>query len=319
MSRLAFHLVLISFLGLGVVTQPSESVGEEPVFSGPQAGEPLPSLPLKGVIGDVKGKAYDAVADAGDDPLLLIFFHERTRPAFGLMKTVTQFATRRADTGLVTHVVFLADDPTELERWAGAVRKHLTPAVRHAVSPDGAEGPGSFGLNRNVTLTVLVGSQGKVTANFALVQPQLQADGPPIMKAIAEVTGGGEVPSIESLMAADRSRGRSDVMGRMAQDAKLTGLVRGVINKRATKEQVEKAAKSVEVYIAENEAARKELGRIVARVIGSGRLSNYGNETAQQVLRRWNREYARLRNEGRSSSRVGREGYGSGHRQGVAR
>jgi len=42
------------------------------------------------------------------------------------------------------------------------------------ISPDGEEGPGSYGLNRKMTLTILVANKGKVTANFALVQRTLR-------------------------------------------------------------------------------------------------------------------------------------------------
>ena len=52
------------------------------------------------------------------------------------------------------------------------------------VSVDGAEGPGAWGLNREVAMTVVVGKDGKATANFALVQPSVQSDGPKIFAAM---------------------------------------------------------------------------------------------------------------------------------------
>ena len=73
------------------------------------------------------------------------------------------------------------------------------------ISVDGAEGPGAYGLNRNVTLTVLAGKGGTVTANYALVQPSVQADAPKILAEVAELVG-GEVPPLEELMP-DQARG----------------------------------------------------------------------------------------------------------------
>ena len=42
-----------------------------------------------------------------------------------------------------------------------------------------------------MSLTVLVGKEGVVSANFALVQPSVQADGPKILKAIVDALGRG--------------------------------------------------------------------------------------------------------------------------------
>ena len=67
---------------------------------------------------------------------------------------------------------------------------------------EGKEGPGSYGLNRNVTLTILVGKEGKVTANFALVQPSTQADLPKILEEVAKVAG-GPVAKAEHLIVAE--------------------------------------------------------------------------------------------------------------------
>ena len=170
---------------------------EEPVFSGPQAGEVFPPLPVKVVLGDQDGKDADLVNEAGAKPLVVIFFHARTRPAYALTRKVMEFAATKSDAGLKSHVVFLTDDPTETNKWVNLIQKQLPEGVTYAISHDGIEGPGAYGLNRNVTLTVLVGNEGKVTENFALIQPQLQADGPKIMKAIVDVTGGGDVPAIE--------------------------------------------------------------------------------------------------------------------------
>ena len=47
------------------------------------------------------------------------------------------------------------------------------------ISLDGIEGPGNYGLNRKVTLTLLVAKGTKVVANFAIVQPN-ETDAPKV-------------------------------------------------------------------------------------------------------------------------------------------
>lgn len=264
------------------------ALAQERVFSGPQPGEKLPNFKMKGVVGPRANQEVDLVAEAGEGPVLLIFFHERTRPAFGLANTLTRFAASRSDKKLTAGVCFLTNDSTATENWLKLVTQHLTKEIPHGVSLDGLEGPGAYGLNRNVALTILVGVGGKVSANFALVQPSVQADGPKIVKAVVEASGGGDVPDIGKFAPARYRRARDD-----ARDPKLTGLVRALIAKDASKEDVEKAAQEVEEYVAQNRKARNQLGEIAERVVNSGRLNNYGTARAQEFLKEWAKEYGR--------------------------
>ena len=259
----------------------------DPVFSGPQIGEKLVSFEAKGVFRDLAGKQFDLIKQADKQSVALVFVHARTRPAFALTNLTMKFAATRTKTGLHSGVIFLTDDSTSTESWMRRVEKHFPEGVAYGISQDGADGPGAYGLNRNVTLTILVANEGKVTANFAIVQPSIQADGPKILKAIAGVTGGGKIPSIEEL-AGPRYRGQNQKKSPARKtDPKLTSLLRSVINKEANKDEVEKVAKELEEYVAGNETARKELGRITTTVVDSGKLSNYGTATAQTKLKEW--------------------------------
>ena len=60
-------------------------------------------------------------------------------------------------------VVFLSDDPAALKQ----ITRHVPKNVLVGISPDGREGPGSYGLNRNVSQTVIIAKDGKVLYNFA--------------------------------------------------------------------------------------------------------------------------------------------------------
>ncbi|MDG1896602.1 MAG: hypothetical protein P8J37_16995 [Fuerstiella sp.] len=266
-------------------------LADEPIFSGPQVGEKLPPLNVKGVYGDLADKDIELAAAPATDPELLIFFHERTRPAYGLTNMMMKYAASRKKDGLKSSVIYLTDDATETRDWLGRVKRNMNPNVIHAISPDGLEGPGSYGLNRNVALTVLVAKDGKVTANFALIQPSIQSDGPKILKAIVDATGGGKVPTVADL-GGGRYSGQARMKARGGKsDEKLTSLLRAVINKQASDDDVREAAAAVEEYVKKNGNARREIARISSTVVNGGKLANYGTEAAQETLKRWAKKY----------------------------
>jgi hypothetical protein len=268
--------------------------GPERVFSGPQTGEKLPPLRVRGVFDERAGKELAFVGEADERPILLVFVHEANRPSIGLTRTLTTYAATRARDGLSTGVVWLAEDATEAENALGRMRHALTPDVPIGISLDGREGPGTYGLNRNVQLTILVAKQGRVTANFALVQPSIQADLPGILAAIVGVVG-GEAPALEDLpgvRAMLQPTERAPNAGRPAEpDPRLRAILVPVIQLNADEASVERAAAAVEDFVRANESVRAEVGRIARTIVESGRLANYGTPRAQAFLRKWASEY----------------------------
>ena len=270
---------------------------DDPVFSGPQESEPLTSFPLTGVFGDAAGEEIDVIAEADMSPVVLIFVHERTRPAFGLTNTIMRMVASRADDGIVGATAFLTADATATEAWMNRIPQYFPEGVTVGISPDGQEGPGAYGLNRNVALTILVGTENKVTANFALVQPSVQADGPKVFEEIVAVLGGGEVPDVSEFSGAryrrpDASRPTDPQPRERDQaDGNLRELLQPVIDKNATAAEVAAAAEAVEEYVKEHPEARLEIGRIGRRIIDSGRLENYGTPDAQEYIRKWAEEF----------------------------
>jgi hypothetical protein len=139
-----------------------------------------------------------------------------------------------------------------------------------------------------MTLTILVANKNKVTANFALVQPSVQADVPTIVQAIVEQAG-GKVPTLAQLGAQRymrRPQKKDDV-----DDTRLRQLISPVINKAATPEEVDKAAKALEKFCAEHPAYKQRIGEITRRIIGAGKLENYGTAKAQEYLTKWSKEF----------------------------
>lgn len=269
-------MLLTLVLGVGPAT------AEDPIFSGPQPGEKLPGLTVKGVHGEHAGEEFDPVGLAAGKPVLIIFVHALTRPAFGLTNAMMKYAAQRKKDGLSAAVVWLTSDATETEKWLKQVEKNMPEGVEIGYSPDGIEGPGAYGLNRNVTMTVLVGRDNKATGNFALVQPGLEVDGPKILKAIVEAVGSGEVPDIATL-AGPRYRAM--------ERPNLRPLLRPVINKQASKEEVDAAAKRVDEFVENNPAAAKELGRITNTVVNSEKFPDYGTPAAREYLKAWAKKY----------------------------
>jgi hypothetical protein len=168
-------------------------------FSGPQVGEKLTPFTAKAILGEEAGKEIDLVKAAAGKPLLIVFVHERNRPSVGLARLLGLYAASQKDKGLFSGIVYLTADATATEEWMKIAKETLQTGIPVAISTDGQEGPGAYGLNRKVQMTILVGKEDKVTANFALVQPSVQADAPKIAQAIVDVLGGGKGPTIEEL------------------------------------------------------------------------------------------------------------------------
>ena len=88
---------------------------DEPIFSGPQVGETLASFKVKGVYDDDAGKELDYIKKADGKTIFVIFVHKRTRPSFGVTRTLMEYAATRKKDGLFSAVVLLPEDATDTE------------------------------------------------------------------------------------------------------------------------------------------------------------------------------------------------------------
>jgi hypothetical protein len=254
----------------------TESPDQEPVFSGPQAGENFPPFKVRGFFDPNTGKELDFVAQAAGKPIVLVFIHDPNRPSLRLTQALTYYTAGRAREALTTGVIWLTDDATEAESILKSKRGSLTPEAPTGISLDGKEGPGSYGLNRTVTLTILIGKEGRVTANFALVQPSIQADLPKILSEIGRVMG-GPAPTVDDLL--------------IMPGVQLQGPILQFLQRTATPEEVDKEAAGIEKYLRQDEAARKQFGHMVRRVVDGGKLASHGSPKAQQYLRKWAKDF----------------------------
>ena len=160
------------------------------LFSGPQPDEKLPSLKAKGINGETKDKTYDVIAKA-DGQLLVLFLQDESglglRGLVGISRLLAQIA-EKSEQKMHLNVVFLGDTPDTLAKQASKIVPHIPSDVLLGISPDGREGPGSYGLNRSVAQTVLIAKDGKVLYNFAFTQPMLRPD-PYVLGAVGEAIG----------------------------------------------------------------------------------------------------------------------------------
>ena len=84
---------------------------DEPVFSGPQAGEKLTSFEATAFSGPQAGHEVELPGPNEGKPTVLVFVHEITRPALQLIRPVDHYGAKWADLGLTTRIVWLAADP----------------------------------------------------------------------------------------------------------------------------------------------------------------------------------------------------------------
>ena len=93
----------------------------------------------------------------------------------------------KSDKQLQLTAILLGDDPAKLSQFGKRFGERLSGVVM-AASQDGRDGPGALGLNRTISMTVVVASDGKVTHNFVFPQSMLYPD-PHVLGAIAGAIG----------------------------------------------------------------------------------------------------------------------------------
>ncbi len=116
------------------------------------------------------------------------------------------YASKQKD--LECHYVILKEDRSKTEamvkRWS---RGPFLAKSSFSISMDGLEGPGRYGLNRDVAMTLLIAKDNTVQSNFVLRAPN-GTDAPEILKALAK-TLGEPAPSMDKIRAelrAERDR-----------------------------------------------------------------------------------------------------------------
>lgn len=174
-------------LSAALFVLPDALAAPDLIFSGPQPGEKTTGFKVIDIGGAVDGTARDPIQDNAGAPTVLVFVHTVERSLLPLLRVVDQYGAERKER-IKTEVVFLAEDRLGGEQRVRAVNGSLKLRARVGLSPDGAEGPGNFGLNKECMMTIVMAKDNVVTANFALLQPGI-ADAPKVIAALANTCG----------------------------------------------------------------------------------------------------------------------------------
>jgi hypothetical protein len=159
--------------------------------SGPAVGEKLGDFKAHAFSGADAGKEFKFFAKAKGGPTLLVFMHAPndigiTRPGLQFLKPVDKYA---ADSDkLTTHIIWVSGDKDKTEGYLKRAENSLGLKSPICICLEGKDGPAAYGLNDKVSITVLVAKEGKVVANFALVDPNAK-DSAKVIAAVAKVLG----------------------------------------------------------------------------------------------------------------------------------
>ena len=162
-----------------------QAQAQDEVFSGPQPGEETKNFKVLQVNSPYEVEEVELGQAKG--PTLLCFMHKVSEPALGLLINLEFYANQQE--GLNHHYIMLTEDRAkteqQLKRWA---KRSFFQSAPFSLSIDGPEGPGDYGLNRNVTATILLAKDNKVLSNFALQDPN-PSDAADILAVVAKTLG----------------------------------------------------------------------------------------------------------------------------------
>ena len=274
--------ILVTLLALLLSVSVTGFAQKSP-FSGPQPGERIEPFKVLVVNGPEAGKEVDYLSDYGDAPVLLIFLHQLDRNVAAMLRPCERFARERASAGLKSLIVYLAPDKIEGERRMRAVVKSLNLEVPVGVALEGVEGPGSYGLNREVAVTALVAKERKVTANFAIIQPGT-VDAPRVMTAAARHVG-GRVPTAEEIQAElTKGSGRAVVTmsgGTAEPDPpEMVTMLSSLIQLSNTNERVDQVVGELRTWAGSDAKRRAAIAQKMTVIIPL----KYGTEYAQTQM-----------------------------------
>ena len=163
---------------------------EKPIFSGPQPGEKVPSFAATNLRGENAGEELDPVAMA-KDKLHLMFFVSKSRTFgrfLGQLRQQLQAIEGNSKQPWAMSVIVCTDDANEAEKSFAVLDQRYPKNLVVGLSKDGSAGPPAYGLDRNLTATVIVAKNGRVAHNLPYAGGAFYTQ-PHILGAIAGAMG----------------------------------------------------------------------------------------------------------------------------------
>ncbi len=282
---LLFTSVLI--IGLFVANHSAaQDTAQDKVFSGPQPGEKLTPFKVVQVKGE-KAVEKEIVGKSENDCTIICFAHKVSEAAIGLMIFLETYASQQ-DT-IEDHYVWLTENPAEMQQ--NVRRWNFFQDAPVSISVDGIEGPGEYGLNRNVTMTVLVAKKDNtVVASFALEDPN-QRDSDKILKEVAKVIG-KDAPSYEQIreqlnerrrMRRDR-RLRENPIFKLAPNDELGKMMVNMMGGEGSRERIARRQSEAMIKWVGDSAERKAALKKYCQAVLDGDFEM--NEYAEAALKK---------------------------------
>ncbi len=289
--RKVFHICeCITALAISVFPFAATAQEEEKdkSFSGPQVGEGITPFKVIEVTGPAQGTEVQIIDPKRKGPTFVMFVHN-INPRLGLMITLEWYVHKHKE--LESHYVFLTDDKAKTERklkdWWSLLYFAGSPL---SISVDGAEGPGRYGLNRNVDMTVLVAKDNKVVSNFVLTG-QNDTDTREILAAVAEAIS-KPAPSIDHIRAelrADRQRRRRQQIAdnpiyKLAPNPRLGELMVATVDERVIEPYVKQTIDRMVKWAGDDNKKRNQLVTYCEAVLKGGfRINRYAREPLKKL------------------------------------
>jgi len=266
--------------------------GGKEVFSGPQTGETLPKLKVSAVSGDDAGKTFNALGDHAGAQLIILAGPSRTsiRGIIGILRLVAT-VNDNSEAKIKPILVYLGDDKNQLAENANRYVQYMNGDPTIGISNDGRDGPGAYGLNRNVTMTIIVARDGKVVYNFPFPEGMLTPD-PHVLGAISEVIETKPEEMREWLVDAAEERNRTAAANERSRTGgvDIRTLLTPILDKNASDDVIDAAAQKIDLVLKGNKAAAASVGALASRMV-QGDLDAYGTKRSQYHLFKWSRLY----------------------------
>ncbi len=171
------------------IAKPAEWIKnlENPVFSGPQPGEKAPTFAATNLRSEEAGAELDPIALAEGKLHLMIFSSKsRTFGRFlGQLRGQLQTIEEKSGQAWAMSLTVCTDDANEAVTSFAVLDRRYPKNLLVGLSNDGSDGPPAYGLDRNLTATVIVTKNGKVTHNLPYAGDAFYSQ-PHILGAIAE-------------------------------------------------------------------------------------------------------------------------------------
>lgn len=160
---------------------------EKPIYSGPQPGEKVLPLTVLNLRGSKAGQEFDPIKLAGDK-LHLIFFVSQSRTFgrfLGQLRNQLQSIEANSKQPWAMSVIVSTDDVNEAEKSFAVLDQRYPKNLLVGVSKHGVAGPPAYGLDKNLTATVIVAKKGIVLHNLPYVANAFYTQ-PHILGAVAD-------------------------------------------------------------------------------------------------------------------------------------